>query len=307
MREACTILQLLRERGKKRLPVERIYRLLYNPDLFLMAYGRIYRNQGALTKGTTKETADGMALDKIAAIIEDLRHERYRWRPARRVYIPKKNGTKRPLGVQSWSDKLVQEVIRLLLDAYLEPQFSPHSHGFRPERGCHTALREIYQHWVGSVWFIEGDISKCFDALSHELMLSILRESIKDERFIRLIKGLLKAGYLEEWRWNQTYSGTPQGSIVSPILTNLYLDKLDKFVEQVLIPKYTKGKRRKPNPAYEKLMHRANYLARKGRKVQAQALRKQAQQLPSIDPQDSDYRRLRYCRYADDVRHLTGC
>src|SRR6266566_1785323 len=121
---------------------------------------------------------------------------RRRGRPLRRPY-----GTKRPLGVQSWSDKLVQEVIRLLLDAYLEPQFSPHSHGFRPERGCHTALREIYHNWVGTVWFIEGDISKCFDALSHELLLSILRETIKDERFIRLISGLLKAGYLEEWRW----------------------------------------------------------------------------------------------------------
>jgi len=265
-----------------------------------MAYGRIYRNQGAMTKGTTEETADGMALDKIKAIIDDLRYERYRWSPARRVYIPKKNGTKRPLGVQSWSDKLVQEVIRLLLDAYLEPQFSPHSHGFRPERGCHTALREIYQNWAGSVWFIEGDISKCFDALSHELLLSMLRESIKDERFIRLISGLFKAGYLEEWRWNQTYSGTPQGSIVSPILANLYLDKLDKFVEQELIPQHTKGKRRKPNPAYEKLMHSAQYQARKGRKEQAQALRKQAQQLPSIDPDDPDYRRLRFCRYADD-------
>ena len=160
---------------------------------------------------------------------------------------------------------------------------------------------------MGSVWFIEGDIAKCFDALSHEVLLSVLRESIKDERFIRLIEGLLKAGYLEEWRWNQTYSGTPQGSIVSPILANVYLDKLDKFVEQVLIPEYTKGERRKPHPVYEKLMHSAQYQARKGRKEQAQALRKQAQQLPSIDPQDSDYRRLRYCRYADDVRHLTRC
>lgn len=300
MREAHTILELLRERGKKRLPLERVYRLLYNPDLFLMAYGRIYRNAGTMTKGTTDETADGMALDKITGIIDALKHERYRWSPARRVLIPKKNGSKRPLGVQSWSDKLVQEVIRLLLDAYLEPQFSPHSHGFRPDRGCHTALREIYHNWVGSVWFIEGDISKCFDALSHELLLTILRETIKDERFLRLISGLLRAGYLEDWRWNQTYSGTPQGSIVSPILANLYLNKLDTFVEDVLIPQYTKGEKRKPNPAYEKLMHSANYQARKGRKEQAQALRKQAQQLPSINPSDPDYRRLRYVRYADD-------
>jgi len=300
MRQTQTILQLLRERGKKHLPLERVYRLLYNPDLFLTAYGRIYRNAGAMTKGTTGETADGMALDTITKIIDDLRHERYRWSPARRVYIPKKNGTKRPLGVQSWSDKLVQEVIRLLLDAYLEPQFSPHSHGFRPERGCHTALREIYHNWVGTVWFIEGDISKCFDALSHELLLSILRETIKDERFLRLISNLLKAGYLEDWRWNQTYSGAPQGSIVSPILANLYLDKLDKFVENVLIPEYTKGTKRKANKAYEKLMHRASYLARTGRKEEARRVRKQAQRLSSIDPCDPDYRRLRYCRYADD-------
>jgi len=153
---------------------------------------------------------------------------------------------------------------------------------------------------VGSVWFIEGDISKCFDALSHELLLSILRETIKDERFLRLISGLLKAGYLEDWRWNQTYSGTPQGSIVSPILANLYLDKLDKFVENVLIPQYTKGTKRKANKAYEKLMHRSSYLARKGQKGEARRVRKQGQKLSSIDPCDPDYRRLRYCRYADD-------
>ncbi len=300
MRQARTILELLRERGKKRLPLERVYRLLYNPDLYLMAYGKIYRNNGAMTKGTTQETADGMSKDKIATIIDVVRQEQYRWKPARRIYIPKKDGRKRPLGIQSWSDKLLQEVVRLILDAYFEPQFSPHSHGFRPERGCHTALREIYHNWVGTVWFIEGDISACFDALSHELLLSILRETIKDERFIRLISGLLKAGYLEDWRWNQTYSGTPQGSIISPILANLYLDKLDQFVEHVLIPEYTKGTKRKANKAYEKLMHRASYLARTGRKEEARVVRKQAQQLPSIDPNDPNYRRLRYIRYADD-------
>jgi retron-type reverse transcriptase len=185
------------------------------------------------------------------------------------------------------------------------PTFSDHSHGFRPGRGCHTALRDIYHTWVGTVWFIEGDISKCFDRLDHTIILSKLREHIKDERFIRLIAGLLKAGYLEEWTWNATYSGAPQGSIVSPILSNLYLDALDKFVETDLIPAYTKGTRRKFNPIYEQLRHSANYQARKGRKGQARALRKQMQRLPSIDPDDPDYRRLRYCRYADDVRHLT--
>ncbi len=265
-----------------------------------MAYGKIYRNHGAMTKGATEETADGMSREKNATVIDAVRHERYQWSPARRIYIPKKDGRKRPLGIQSWSDKLLQEVVRLILDAYFEPQFSPHSHGFRPERGCHTALREIYHNWVGTVWFIEGDISKCFDALSHELVLSILRETIKDERFIRLISGLLKAGYLEDWRWNQTYSGSPQGSIVSPILANLYLDKLDKFVETVLIPEYTKGTKRKANKAYEQLMHRATYLSKTGRQEEAQVVRKQAQKLPSQVPDDPDYRRLRFCRYADD-------
>jgi group II intron reverse transcriptase/maturase len=300
MREARTILQLLRERGQKQLPLERVYRLLYNPDLYLMAYGKIYRNHGAMTKGTTEETADGMSQGKIATIIEAIRKERYRWKPARRIYIPKKDGRQRPLGIQSWSDKLLQEVIRLILDAYFEPQFSPHSHGFRPERGCHTALREIYHNWVGTVWFIEGDIAKCFDALSHELLLSMLRETIKDERFIRLISGLLKAGYLEDWRWNRTYSGTPQGSIISPILANLYLDKLDKFVATVLIPEYTKGTKRKANPAYCKLMYQASSLAKKGMQQEAHQARKEGQKLPSQVPDDPDYRRLRYCRYADD-------
>jgi len=146
MRTADTILGLLTERGKKGLPLERLYKLLFNRNLFLEAYGKMYRNQGAMTHGVTDETPDGMSLAKIDAIIEALRYERYHWLPARRTYIPKKNGKKRPLGMPVWSDKLVQEVIRLLLEAYFEPQFSDHSHGFRPERGCHTELREIYQN-----------------------------------------------------------------------------------------------------------------------------------------------------------------
>src|SRR5258708_29354968 len=175
-----------------------------------MDYGKIERKDGGMNKGATEENADGMSREKIATVIDAVRHERYQWSPARRIYIPKKDGRKRPLGIQSWSDKLLQEVVRLILDAYFEPQFSPHSHGFRPERGCHTALRDIYHNWVGTVSFIEGDISKCFDALSHALALSILRENTKDERFIRLISELLKAGYLEDGHWTHTYTRTPQ-------------------------------------------------------------------------------------------------
>src|ERR1700676_2468692 len=167
MRNANTILELIRKRGKKGLPLERVYKLLFNKDLYLMAYGKIYRNKGALTHGVTDETPDGMSLKKIGAIIEALRYERYQWLPARRTYIPKKNGKKRPLGMPVWSDKLVQEVVRLILEAYYEPQFSDHSHGFRPKRGCHTALSEVQKTWKGTIWFIEGDISKCFDSFDH--------------------------------------------------------------------------------------------------------------------------------------------
>src|SRR5215210_273658 len=235
MREAETILSIVRERGRRGLPLERVYRLLFNPELYLTAYEKIYRNDGALTPGSTGETADGMSLAKIEAITGALRHERYRWRPARRVYIEKPRSNKlRPLGIPSWSDKLVQEVIRLILEAYYEPQFSDRSHGFRPGRGCHTALSEIQRKWSGTTWFVEGDISDCFGSLDHSILLSILAEKIHDNRFLRLIENLLKAGYLEEWRFNATLSGTPQGGILSPILSNIYLDRLDKYVEQAL-------------------------------------------------------------------------
>ena len=165
MRTADTVLGIIRERGKKGLPLEDVYRQLFNPDLYLRAYGRIYRNDGATTPGATPETVDGMSLAKIEAIIEALRFERYRWTPARRTYIPKSNGKRRPLGIPTWSDKLLQEVIRAILEAYYEPQFSDHSHGFRAGRGCHTARSEVYYNWHGTAWFIEGDISACFDRL----------------------------------------------------------------------------------------------------------------------------------------------
>jgi len=305
MRTADTILGLITERGKKGLPLERLYKLLFNRDLFLEAYGKIYRNQGALTHGVTDETPDGMSLAKIDAIIEALRYERYHWLPVRRTSIPKQNGKKRPLGMSVWSDKLVQEVIRQLVEAYFEPQFSDHSHGFRPKRGCHSALREIYQNWKGTVWFLEGDISHCFEKLNHELLLAILNEHIHDHRFLRLMRALLEAGYMEDWRWNQTLSGVPQGAIVSPILSNILLDRLDRFVETVLIPHYTRGTRRRENLAYRTLIMRSWRHRRQGNIEQAEALRKQAQTLPSQDMNDPHDRRLHSVRYADDF--LLGC
>ncbi len=175
MRKAETVLSVIRERGKRGLPLTDVYRQLYNEELYLRAYGRIYRNDGAMTRGMTDETVDGMSREKILSIIEALRGERYRWTPVRRVEIPKKNGKTRPLGIPTWSDKLLQEVMRLIMEAYYEPQFSDLSHGFRPQRGCHTALASIQRGWTGTKWFIEGDIKGCFDNIDHEVLLKILR------------------------------------------------------------------------------------------------------------------------------------
>ena len=301
MQSATTLLGVIRDRGSRGLPLERVYRQLFNRELYLQAFARISANEGALTPGVTAETADGMSLADIDAIIEALRFERYRWTPARRLYIEKKHSTKkRPLGIPVWSDKLLQEVLRMILEAYFEPQFSPCSHGFRPGRGCHTALQEIKRKWAGTTWFVEGDIAACFDSLDHSVLLSILGEKILDGRFLRLMKGLLEAGYLEDWVYNVTLSGTPQGGIVSPILSNVYLDRLDKFVETTLLSANTRGTKRKPNRLYASRRERARQLASKGRVEEARTLRRQVQAMPVHLLDDPDYRRLRYLRYADD-------
>lgn len=300
MQNAEAVLAIIRKRGEQRQPLERVYRQLFNRDLFLLAYGRIATNQGAMTPGVTEETIDGMSLAKIDTIIKLLRSERYQWSPARRTYIPKKNGKLRPLGKPSGSDKLVQEVIRLMLSAYYEPQFSENSHGFRPEHGCHSALQSIYHGWKGTMWFIEGDIAKYFDSLDHNQLLNILSENIHDGRLINLINGLLKAGYLEDWKHHRTLSGTPQGGILSPLLANIYLDRFDQWVETTLLPKYNRGDQRQGNELYQKLTGQIGYLRAKRRYAEAKTLSVQRRKINSKARIDPKYRRLRYVRYADD-------
>jgi group II intron reverse transcriptase/maturase len=301
MQKAETVLDVLRERGRRGLPLDRLYRQLFNPQLYLLAYGRLYSNKGAMTPGVTGETVDGMSLRKIEAIIAALRDERYRWSPVKRIHIPKKNGKTRPLGLPPWSDKLVGEVVRLLLEAYYEPTFSDLSHGFRPGRGCHTALRHVADTWTGTTWFIEGDVADCFGSFDHQIMLSTLAQRIHDGRFLRLMRNMLEAGYLEDWVWNATLSGVPQGGVVSPTLSNIYLHRLDTFVETVLIPEYTRGRVRKQDTAYARVRAARDRAYRRGDRAQARKLRRQLRNLPSGDPRDPGYRRLRYVRYCDDT------
>ena len=300
MRTAETVLNIIQDRGRRGLPLDDVYRQLYNPDMYLRAYARLYKNDGAITPGTTGETVDGMSLDKIDRVIEAIRYERWTWPPSRRVYIDKPKGGKRPLGMPDWSPKVVQDIIRAILEAYYEPQFSRHSHGFRPKRGCQTALIEIHNTWPGTKWFIEGDIKGCFDNIDHTILMNILREKIHDNRFLRLIEEALKAGYCEEWTFHPSLSGCPQGGIVSPILSNIYMDRLDRFVQETLIPEYTGNQKRKRNPIYKRFQTRVRYYRAKGDLEKAEKLRREMQQYPSVVTNDSDHRKLRYLRYADD-------
>lgn len=300
MQNAESILQAMRKLGSYGRPLTRVYRSLYSEELFLAAYAKIYRNQGALTPGTEDDTVDGMSLQRIRQIITALRAERFRFRPARRTYIPKKKGGSRPLGLPNFSDKLVQEVLRMLLEAYYEPRFRNSSHGFRPKRGCHTALVTLKQYFRGTAWFIEGDIKGCFDTIDHDMLMTILARDIQDGRLLRLIRQGLKAGVMEDWRYHITHSGTPQGGILSPLLANIYLNELDTFVEDELIPQFTRGKAKAPNPAYRQVADALDRARRRGDGPEAKRLVVRLRQLPSMNPQDPHFRRLRYIRYADD-------
>src|SRR5262245_4681117 len=300
MRKTNTVLSIHSDRGFRGLPLERVYKHLFDPELFLLAYGKIYRNAGAMTKGFTEETVDGMSLQKIHNMIALLQQERYVWTPVRRVQIPKANGKKRPLGIPTWSDKLVQEALRMLLEPYYERRFSQHSHGFRPEQGCHTALCEIQRQWTGTIWFIEGDIKGCFDNIDREILLEIIQRDIHDGRLIQLIRGLLQAGYMEDWRYHETLGGTPQGGILSPLLSNIYLNEFDRWVEDWLIPTYTRGERRNQSPAYTRIWTRLRAARKIGDSEMITQIKRELRNLPSVDPLDPDFRRLHYVRYADD-------
>lgn len=300
MQKAEHVLQALHRLGEKGLPLDRVYRNLYNPDMYLLAYDRIGCHPGSLTPGVDGKTADGTRLETFERIISLMREERYNFKPVKRVYIPKRNGKRRPLGLPRYADKLVQEVLKLMLESYYEPLFRHSSHGFRPGRGCHTALEHIHRRFQGSVWFIEGDIRGCFEHIDHGILLELLRRRIRDGRIIELIRRYLKAGYVEDWRQHRTYSGTPQGGVLSPLLANVYLHELDAHIEDELIPWFTQGRRRRPNRDYSRITYEIEVMRRKGLGKQAGALETQRAQMPSVDTKDPQFRRLSYCRYADD-------
>ena len=300
MTSTSKFLNVLSDLGSKGYVVKKAYRRIQNRDIFLHAYSKLYANRGATTPGLDGETVDGMSVAKIDAIIEELHNGTFKWTPVKRVYIPKKDGRQRPLGIPTWKDKLVQEVIRLVLESYYEPQFRDCSHGFRPSRGCHSALIQIRETWTGTTWFIEGDIKGCFDNIPHTAILNCIGSKFQDNRFLKLIKGMLQAGYYDEWRYHATYSGTPQGGIVSPLLANIVLHELDQWVEDELLPAWNFGNRRQTTPEYNRLTGAITKANRQGNATLAKELQKERRGVDRLMPHCDNYRRLRYIRYADD-------
>ena len=299
--------------------VNGLFRLATNPEvLWKQAYANIYSNKGAITKGVDRNTLDGFSEERVNHLIGLLARREYCPKPVRRTYIPKKNGKLRPLGIPTGDDKLVQEVVRILLEQIYEPIFSENSHGFRPGKSCHSALRQVKNVWNGTKWIIEFDIKGFFDNINHNKMIEFLEKKIDDKRIIHIIRQMLKAGYAQDWKYNATWSGTPQGGVISPILANIYLHELDTFMED-MICQFNKGERRKDNPDYKKLCRQMIIINRELRELrqkfkegkplndarkeilrERREIQKKMRVINSRLHVDSKYRRLRYVRYADD-------
>jgi RNA-directed DNA polymerase len=300
----------LSQQGKR---INGLGRLMENPILWKQSYVNIYANSGATTAGVDGSSLDGMSYERLAGLMAAVKSGNYRFKPVRRVLIPKSNGKTRPLGIPTGDDKLVQEVVRMLLVKIYEPVFSDDSHGFRNGRSCHTALMQVRQKWTGMKWIVNMDIKGYFDNIDHEVLVDVLAKRIDDKRFLGLIRSMLKAGYMEDWKFHDTFSGTPQGGVVSPILANIYLHELDEYVAG-LKAEFNRGNRRAPNCEYklisgaiERLMKRIDAYKADGDMSKVKEGKRQLAELylrrkglSSSDPTDANYRRLVYVRYADD-------
>lgn len=303
-------LGILSQQGKR---INGLCRLMENPILWKQAYINIYANAGATTAGVDGSSLDGMSYERLVGLMAAVKSGNYRFKPVRRVLIPKSNGKTRPLGIPTGDDKLVQEVVRMLLVKIYEPVFSDDSHGFRNGRSCHTALMQVRQKWTGMKWIVNMDIKGYFDNIDHEVLVDVLAKRIDDKRFLGLIRSMLKAGYMKDWKFHDTFSGTPQGGVVSPILANIYLHELDEYVARVKA-EFNRGNRRAPNREYkrisgtvERLMKRIDAYKTDGDMSKVEEGKRQLAELTlrrkglsSSDPLDANYRRLVYVRYADD-------
>jgi len=309
MKPTMAILERINKNSQKNKDeaFTRLYRYLLRPDIYYVAYQNLYANKGASTKGVSDDTADGFSEEKIKKIIQSLKNGTYYPQPVRRMYIAKKNSKKmRPLGIPTFTDKLIQEAVRIILESIYEPVFEDVSHGFRPQRSCHTALKTIKREFGGARWFVEGDIKGCFDNIDHATLIGLINLKIKDMKMSQLIYIFLKAGYLENWQYHKTYSGTPQGGILSPLLANIYLHELDKFVLQ-LKKKFDRESLEKRTPEYRELHNEIKRISHRLKKLEGEEKAKvlleyqeKRKRLTTLPCTSQTNKVLKYVRYEDD-------
>ena len=270
-------------------PFNRLIGYLKDINLWVLAYNKISKNTGSLTEGIDNETIDGINLDKLRKLQIEVLNGSFQWGGIKRIYIPKPGKKeKRPLGIPNIRDRIVQEILKIIIEPIFESRFSNNSHGFRPGRGCHTALRMIFRDFKPAIWYIEGDISKCFDTIDHTKLMYALKERIGDKKLLNLIESGIKTQIIDITFKTKTIAekGTPQGSILSPLLANIMLNKLDLWVLNQK-KNFDKGEHPRKFPAYTKL-------------VRAKAKPSEIRSLPRTDPFDENYKRISYVRYADD-------
>lgn len=278
-----------------------LYKMICDPIFLEIAYNKIKSKPGNMTPGglIVNETLDGISFQNICLLSEQLKTESFMFKPGRRINIPKHSGGTRPIAPPR--DKIIQEAMRIILNAIYEPVFKDSSHGFRPKRGCHTALKHIFLKFKPVTWVIEGDISKCFDSIDHRRLMSLIENKIQDRQFTKLVAKSLKSGYFE-FRCNSASHnivGTPQGSIISPILSNIYLHEADVYIES-LAQEYKRGERARNTKEYENIRTLIRKYKRIGDMSALKLQYKLSQRVAVIDYQDPSYKRLLYVRYADD-------
>jgi group II intron reverse transcriptase/maturase len=303
--------ELAKREPKKRF--NHLWENLASPLWLMHAWEQIRRNSGSNTPGVDRKTAVDIDAPLITQWAEELKTGKYYPKPVQRTYIEKSNGKKRPLGIPTIKDRVIQQGLKMLLEPIFEADFRNCSHGFRPKRSAHTALRDVANSYPLISWVIEGDIKECFESIPHAGLLETISRRISDGKILNLIKKFLKAGYMEDWKYSRTYSGTPQGGIISPLLANIFLNRLDKFVEWEFEANRTQSSKEssaRRNLAYRKI---ADNLAKVRKKLakaepeerrplvnEVKQLKKQLKHTPQYDKDKKHPCKVKYARYADD-------
>ena len=291
----------------------KLWKNLISVEWLAQGWGAIRRNKGSRTAGVDKMTDEQIDLELIRKLSDKLKNGTYRPKPVRRVLIPKANGKTRPLGIPTLEDRIVQQALKMLLEPVFEADFLRCSHGFRQGLSCHTALRNVAAHYSNSSWIIEGDIKGCFDNIPHGKLIEQIGRRVADEKILQLCWLFLKAGYLEDWSYHRTYSGTPQGGIISPLFANIHLHQLDEFLEKELSANILQTKKEsnaRRAPEYRKVDNKITSLRaklkaegeldRQSLMQEIQKLEKQRKEMPCFSKDKRHPGKMWYTRYADD-------